>query len=93
MFGIPLRLILIIAAVGAIGGMVWHYKATLVENERLETELKTANATVKALKSNAKKKAEIRKRERRRNDKIDQAPASDDGAIAPVLRRTLAGEL
>ena len=69
----------------------WHYRHVVAENRELKTSLRTANSTVAALDKAAKDKAAIYETERARLDEIDNAPSADDGAVAPVLRRTLDG--
>jgi len=83
------RLILILVATGVITLGIWHYKHTLDENARLNGELITANATVTALDETARQNNIIYERERINVDEIDSAPESDDGPVAPVLRRTI----
>lgn len=78
----------IVAAVLA-GGL--YMRGLIIENHKLKSELTTANATVKALDEAATKRAAIHEQERNRIDDIDNAPDSDDGPVAPVLRRTLDG--
>jgi len=74
-------------AVIALG--LWHYKHTMDENARLARELGTANAAVYALDKAAEAHGRIFLEERNAIDEIDAAPASDDGPIAPVLRRAI----
>lgn len=69
----------------------WHYRHVVAENSRLKTELQTANSTVVALDKAATAKAAIHETERTRLDEIDNAPGTDDGPIAPVLRRAIDG--
>ena len=84
-----LRLIMFLAGFAIIGGGLWHYKHTLDQNALLKSRLTTANATVMALDEKVKRNNEIYERERNAVDEIESAPDSDDGPVAPVLRRTI----
>jgi len=68
-----------------------HYRHVVIENRELKTELRTANSTVAALDKAAKDKAAVHETERTRLDEIDNAPGTDDGPVAPVLRRAIDG--
>lgn len=68
-----------------------HYRHVVTENTRMKAELATANSTVVALDQAATEKAAIHETERTRLDEIEQAPATDDGPVAPVLMRAIAG--
>ena len=85
------RVYLAVGLFAVCGAGLWHYGHVVRENRTLKTELSTANATVAALDAVAKAQAAIHEKERNQIDEIDNAPDSDDGPIAPVLRRALAG--
>lgn len=80
-----------LAVVVAVLGAGLYMRGLILENHRLKADLKTANQTVKALDEAAKKRAAIYETERTRLDAIDEAPESDDGPVAPVLRRAIDG--
>lgn len=85
------RVYVAIAIFVIVGGGLWHYRHVVAENRELKTSLRTANSTITAMDNAAKAKAAIYETERTRLDEIDNAPSADDGAVAPVLRRTLDG--
>ncbi len=86
---IPIRFWIYLALIVASGLGAWHYKSTLDENKRLDGELKTANGTVAALDEAATRNETIRTNERNDLDELENTPDSDDGPIAPVLKRTI----
>jgi len=83
------RLVVLGIAVAAIGGFVWRLNYLEGENTRLNTELTSANATVGALDHVNIRNNELYENERNAVDEIDHAPLSDDGPVAPVLRRAI----
>lgn len=85
------RLILIGVLVAAVAGFVWRWQYLENENDRLNRELNSANATVQAQDDVIQKNREIEERENNAFDAIDAAPASDDGPVADVVRRAVAG--
>jgi predicted membrane-bound spermidine synthase len=80
-----------IALMALVALGAWHYRHVVAENARLKTELKMVNSMVVVLDQAATAKAAIHETERNRIDEIEDAPDSDDGPVAPVLRRTLDG--
>ncbi len=86
---LELRLILILVVTGLLTAGIWHYKHTLDQNAALKIELNSSNATIRALDEKVKQNNEIYERERNAVDEIENAPDSDDGIVAPVLRRAI----
>lgn len=80
-----IKLVLGIAFICALCYGVWDYRATKTENERLTTELKTANSTITALDNLTKKNNEIRKKTDALETEIDKEPETNDADTAPVL--------
>lgn len=91
MFGIPLKYIIIGAIALVIFYAGWNYKATLAALEKVKDALTTANATIGAQDEVLVRKDEIVENERKATDEIESAPQSDDGPVAPVLRRAIDG--
>lgn len=87
------RVYLITALIGlfAVSVGFGYIRAMIAENKELKTALTAANASITALDQAAEKRAAINQTERNRINEIDHAPQSDDGPIAPVLRRTIDG--
>lgn len=80
---------LLALAVAAVGFFIWDYNATKAENKRLESELVSANTAIEQLgmKLDAEANITINRDEMIRS--IRNAPESDDGPIAPVLRNVI----
>lgn len=83
------RLIILAIIVSALGGFIWRWQYLESENDRLNTELNTANATVSALDQVNIRNNDLYNQERGFIDEIENSENTDDGPIAPVLMRTL----
>lgn len=83
------RMILILVFLGAIGGFLARWQYLENENNRLKDQLNGANNTIHALDDLNTKTEEIHRQERTLYDEIQNSPDSDDGSVAPVLRRTI----
>lgn len=68
-----------------------HYKSVIAENKRLEIELVEANRSIDNLSRLIINREEIRRNEMDALGRIDNAPDSDDGDVAPVLRDAITG--
>lgn len=68
----------------------WHYRSVLADNKDLKAVKKADTATINALDDNADTERKIGQTERNRRNEIRKAPKTDNGTLAPVLRRTLA---
>ncbi len=68
----------------------WHYRSTIEQNKDLKAVKEVDTATINALDNNATTQREIETTEKERRNEIRKAPATDNGSISPVLRRTLA---
>lgn len=78
--------VLVAVALGA-----WHYRSVIADNKELQAVKKTDTATITALDNNAGTQREIEQTEKERTNAIRKTPQADNGSIAPILRRTLAG--
>lgn len=83
------RLVVIGLVVASIGGIFWRLSYLEKENDRLGAELESANATVHALDTVNQANNILYENERNAVYEIDNAPISDDGPVAPVLRRAI----
>ena len=84
-----LRLILLGVAAAAIAFFVWDYTNTKAENKRLNNELTAANETIGKLDQKVEAEMEITRSKDEIIRRIRNAPDSDDGPIAPVLKQTI----
>ena len=79
----------LIIGASLIAFFAWDYARTKHKYADVKNKLETANLTVDSLDDLILRNEEIRKEEAEIINEIHKAPASDDGAIAPVLRRTI----
>lgn len=86
-----IKLILFSLAVGGIMFLTWDYFNLRAEKYRLDNELKAANSTIKALDSKIDAEMEIVKRETSLIRGIHNAPETENGPVASVLRRAIDG--
>lgn len=86
-----IQLILAIVALAAVSFFVWDYTTSKSENRRLALELRQANTSIEVLIQKVDAEREISKTENRLKRRIYNAPKSDDGPVAPVLRDTING--
>ena len=84
-----IRLILLGIAAAALAFFVWDYTNTKAENERLETQIETANNTIAQQDLKLAEELEISKRKDDIIRRIRNAPADQDGPLAPILRHTI----
>lgn len=84
-----LRLALIGIVLAAVAFFVWDYTNTKAENKRLTNEIKTANTTIDQLGTKLDRENGITIQKDKLIKDIHNAPETDDGPVAPVLRRTI----
>lgn len=85
------KLILLAIAASGVAFFVWDYTSTKAENKRLEGEILAANDTIARQDLKLEKELGISATKEERIRKIRNAPKSDDGLVAPVLRDAISG--
>ena len=84
-----IKLIALIVLIALVAFFVWDYSRLRTENKRLNNELTAANATIDKLGKKMDAEMGITVKKDQIIKDIRNAPDSDDGPIAPVLRRTI----
>lgn len=85
------KIIILAILIGGVGFGVWHYKATMEENNRLTAEILRANDTIVKMDKKAELEEAIVKTTEEKINAIRQSPDSDDAPVAPVLDRVFDG--
>lgn len=83
-----LRIAAVLAALGAIAGAGWHYRATVAERDALAGRIQAAEATARQAQANITTLQEDARRAYQNADKLEQDRAAIRGRLDAALRES-----